>query len=210
MIRRKRRVVIAHGWNDPHHRGWIGWLTRELQARGYEVVAPAFPHPHVPRLERWVKTFAAAAGRLDRRTVLVGYSLGSPTVLRMLNDYPGKVKLAGLVFVAGFGDGIAGRPGALFKPPLDFDRIKSRARRRICIYSDNDRLIVPKRSEQLADWIGARRVVVLGAGHFVRPGLLPGVSDELPAALEAVLSCYPKSAWERMRDVWRWVRRIVL
>ncbi len=207
MMRRKRRVVIAHGWNDVPSNGWIHWLATELEARGIEVVAPEFPHRHVPRLQSWVDTLAKAAGRLDRNTVLVGYSLGTPTTLRLLNDYPGKVKVAGLVLVAGFGDGIRERPGALFRPPLDFERIRKRARRRVCIYSDNDWLIVPERSKDLARRIGAEEVVVLGAGHFVALKPLPGVIDELPAALEAVLSCYPRSLGERLAEVRKWLRR---
>ena len=201
-MRRRRRVVIAHGWNDVPSNGWINWLATELQARGIEVVAPEFPHRHVPRLGRWIETLIEAAGKLDRNTVLVGYSLGSPTTLRLLNDYPGKVRIAGLVLVAGFGDGIRERPGALFRPALDFELIWKRARRRVCIYSDNDWLIAPERSKDLAQRIGAEEVVVLGAGHFVALKQLPRVTDRLPAALEAVLSCYPRSFGERLAGTW--------
>lgn len=204
---RRRRVVIAHGWNDAPSNGWINWLATELRARGFEVVAPEFPHRHVPRLKSWVETLGEAAGRLDGNTVLVGYSLGSPTTLRFLNDYPGRVKIAGLVLVAGFGDGIRERPGALFRPALDFDLIRKRARRRVCIYSDNDWLIAPERSKDLARRIGAGEVVVLGAGHFVALKQLPRVTDRLPAALEAVLSCYRPTWRERLARMRLWLRR---
>lgn len=202
----KRRVIIAHGWNDGAYNGWINWLVGELEARGFEVVAPVFPHPHVPRLNLWLTTLQKAAGTLDQGTVLVGYSLGTPTILRFLHDYPGNVRIAGLVLVAGFGRGVGQRPGALFHTPLDFDRIARRARTRICVYSDNDYLISPQWSRELAQSLRAREIVVLGAAHFVGRRPLPGAVDRLPSVLEAVLSCYPPTRLERLRHWWRRIR----
>jgi predicted alpha/beta hydrolase family esterase len=148
MKRKNRRVIIAHGWNDGENNAWINWLAEELKRRHYEVVRPVFPHVHVPRPTQWVAALREAAGDLDDQTVIVGYSLGVPTVLRYLNDYPGGVRIAGVVLVAGFGDGWGRRPAALFDPPLDFERLRHRARYRVCIYSDNDYLIAPSRSQQ--------------------------------------------------------------
>ena len=182
-------------------------MAGELEARGFEVTAPPLPSPRVPRLDKWVKALREAVGELDKNTTLVGYSLGTPTTLRLLADYPKDVKIAGLVLVAGFGDGIFEKPGALFDPPLDFDRIVARAKTRVAIYSDKDRLVSPKRSQQLAWRLGAREVIVVGGGHFMGRNRFPSSIDRLPAALEAVLSCYPQSWKRRIGDGWRRVYR---
>ena len=168
------------------------------------------PSPRVPRLDKWVQALREAVGELDKNTTLVGYSLGTPTTLRFLADYPKNVKIAGLVLVAGFGDGIFEKPGALFDPPLDFDRIAARAKTRVAIYSDKDRFVSPKISQQLAWRLGAREVIVVGGGHFMGRNLFPGSIDRLPAALEAVLGCYPPR-WERwIGDMWRSAYRRLL
>lgn len=208
MKRRVGRVIIAHGWNDGGANAWIAWLAEELRRSGYEVVTPVFPHVHVPRPTEWVAALREAAGRLDEHTVLVGYSLGVPTVLRYLNDYPEDVTIAGLVLVAGFGDGLGGRPAGLFDPPLDYDRLKRRARERVCIYADNDYLISPKRTQKLALDLEAREVIVMGGGHLVGLPLVPGSVSQIPAVKRAVLRALRRRrvtrGWQR---IWRFVRR---
>ena len=161
------------------------------------------PNPLVPRLDLWVKTLREASGELDSNTTLVGYSLGTPTTLRLLNDYAKDVRIAGLVLVAGFGDGILDKPGALFDPPLEFDRIMGRAKTRVMIYSDNDRMIPTKRSQHLAIRLGAREVIVMGHGHFMGRIKHANTIDRLPAALEAVLSAYPRGLKYRFRSLWK-------
>ncbi len=199
----KRKVIITHGWNDSPANLWISWLAGELEARGFEVITPAMPNPRVPKLDLWLKTLSDAAGELDGNTTLVGYSLGTPTTLRFINDYPLDVKVAGLVLVAGFGDGIMDKPGALFDPPLEFDRIIERTKTRVVIYSDNDPMVAPKRSQQLAIALRAREVIVMGGGHFMGKNRFPSSIDRLPAALEAVLSAYPRGWRYRLSSIWR-------
>jgi predicted alpha/beta hydrolase family esterase len=186
---------------------WSTWLLAELEARGFEVTAPVLPNPRLPRLVRWLDVLTQAAAKLDKNTTIVAYSLGTPTALRFLNDYPGKVRIAGLVLVAGFGDGIRERPGTLFSPPLDFELIKSRAKNRVVIYSSNDYLINPKRSRRLAEAIEAKEVVVLDAGHFVGIKGLPGSIDRLPTVLAAVLNGYPPGFRGRAGALWQGLKR---
>lgn len=210
----KRRVIIAHGWNDGGHNVWINWLMEELKRRNYEVIQPIFPHPHLPRPKEWVEELRQQAGELDANTVLVGYSLGVPTVLRYLNDYPHTVQIAGLILVAGFGEPfIGGRPAGLFDPPLNYERLRKRAAHRVCIYSDNDYLVAPKLSQQLALALEAREIIVVGGGHLI--GLpVPGSVKQIPAVLEAVKHSYrlqrTRRGWRQIvyavRKLWRRLR----
>lgn len=207
----KRRVIIAHGWNDGDKNAWINWLAIELESRGYEVIKPVFPHVHLPRPSEWVEALKQEVGELDSQTVLVAYSLGVPTTLRFLSDYAKHVRLAGLVLVAGFGDGINMKPGTLFDPPLDFAKIKRRAGKRTVIYSDNDYLIAPRRSQQLAIELDAREIVIIGGGHLTGLPGLPGSRQQFPAVLGAVLDAYSKAGWGGWRQLFHvariWVRR---
>ncbi len=202
-----RRVIIVHGWNDSPQNAWIEWLGTELARRGFEVVTPELPNPKLPNLEKWIQTLQASVGELNEGTTIVTYSLGTPTTLRLLSDYVPEIRIAGLVTVAGFGDGIAERPGVLFDPPIDFDRIRRRVRRRVAIYSDNDIVVRPARSQNLAQQLRAKEVVVMGAGHFLGKKPFPSYIERLDPALEAVLSCYPRTLRERLWQLGRSLQR---
>lgn len=177
-----KRVVIAHGWADDPNVGWLNWLGEQLKQRGFEVSKPVFtePDPKAFNLERWCQVMSEAVGAADEQTVLLGHSLGCYLVMQYLSSHD--VKVAGIVLVAG------GLP--TWRPELaaqlDLEAIPGRASRRICIYSDDDRVVVPERSQELAQAIKAEEVVDAGKRHFAG---LKGL-NELPSALEAVLSCY--------------------
>lgn len=205
-MKTKRRVIIAHGWRDSPANAWIVWLRTELEAQGFEVTVPKLPNPNLPRLDKWLATLNDAVGTLDKNTTLVGYSLGTATTLRLLDNYPQTTKIAGLVLVAGFGEGIRDKPRALFSPPLNFNRIQARARVRVMIYSDNDPIVPMKRSQQLAVLLGAREVMVMGGRHFLGSKRLPGSAATIPAVLGAVLSAYPQTMSERLRKSLSWAR----
>ncbi len=204
----KPRVILAHGWNDGSTNQWLNWLAGELTRTGYEVVQPVFSHVHVPRPRQWVRELAAAAGELDDQTVIVGYSLGVPVVLRFLHDYEPDVKIAGLILVAGFGEGFGGRPTSLFDPPLDWQRLQCRARMRLCIYSDNDYLVAPRHSQELARNLAAREVLVVGGGHLIGMPVWPGSLKQFPAVLSAIEDCYTGNLGRWWYDISLWMKRI--
>lgn len=206
MSKTNGRVIIVHGWNNKPDHGWLGWLATELEARGYEVLAPAMPLTHTPSVAKWTATLARAAGSLDPRTVIVGYSLGTAVSLKFLNDYVPGVRIAGLVMVAGFGEGIGRQPAALFDPPLDYARLRLRARTRICIYSSNDRVVLPRYSHRLASRLKANERLIVDAGHFMAVPRMPGYRETLPVVLDAVLACIEEpSPWKRATGS-RWLR----
>ncbi len=189
--------MIVHGWNDSSANQWQSWLARELEQKGYEVLAPSLPRPLAPNPRLWVSALEKAVGELGGEVVLVGHSLGVPTILRMLNDYPSEVRVAGVVLVAGFGDADSRVPAALFSPPLDFAKLRRRARRRVCIYSDNDYLVAPQRTQKLAQMLHAREVLSVGSGHFIGTPRYRGSIATLPVALREVEACYGFS-WAKL------------
>ncbi len=179
-----KRVVVAHGWADDPSRGWLDWLVRELPQHGIEAVAPQFPEPKRPNIKAWIQTLADAIGRSDEELVLLGHSLGCLIVAKYLSDLPPDTKIAGIVLVAGMNTTESWRPEGLY--PIDFDKVKITAQKRVCIYSDDDDKVEPERTKELARLIDAELILDPGKGHFA------GIhgTHELPSALQAVLSCY--------------------
>ena len=178
--------MIAHGWADDPSHGWIDWLQRELSKREIQATAPRFPEPKRPDIPAWMRVFDETVGQPDKGLVLVGHSLGCLIILRYLSDLASGVKIAGIVLVAGMVETANWKPPALFDPPLDFEKVKTAVRKRICIYSDDDDKVLPERTKELAGLIDADLVLDPGKGHFAG---LHGCT-ELPSALQAVLNCY--------------------
>lgn len=145
-----------------------------------QVEAPAFTDPKNPSIALWLDELSRVVGEADEELVLVGHSLGCYIILRYLSE-PG-VGIAGTVMVAG---GLpTHRPHLLEE--LDLEQVKQRAGRRICIYSDDDRVVLPERSKELAGSINAEAILDANKRHFSG---LRGIVD-LPSVLEAVKSCW--------------------
>lgn len=166
-----------HGWADDPTKGWIAWLVKELTNQGIAASAPFMRQSKNSQLDDWVALLRRETSRLDAQTVVVGHSLGCAVVLGLLDEMKPTTTIAGLVLVA----------GAIGKRQFDLAKIRQMARERICIVSDNDRIVPPKLTKAMAKQLDARVVVDPGHGHFL--GLKS--CDKLPSAKLAVLECFP-------------------
>lgn len=182
-----KRFVLIHGWEGGPDKGWFPWLSKELEARGYAVVAPALPEPEEPRIERWVPAITTAVGTPDAETYLVAHSIGCQATLRYLESLPDGAMLGGAVFVAGFLNPLTNLEGpeeeelaaSWTDAPLDTSRAASHLPKSIALFSDNDEWVSLDNVEAFRDRIGSETSVEHGRGHFTK--------KEEPAVLKAVL-----------------------
>src|SRR6478735_9664155 len=88
-------IVLVHGaWADGSC--WSG-VIRTLQADGYDVVAPQFPHTS---LADNVTRLRQVLARLEGPTVIAGHSYGGQIITALGDDLP---NVKALVYVAAFG-----------------------------------------------------------------------------------------------------------
>ena len=88
-------IVLVHGaWADGSC--WSG-VIRRLQADGYNVTAPQFPHTS---LEDNVARLRQVLARQEGPTVIAGHSYGGVIITALGTDLP---DVKGLVYVAAFG-----------------------------------------------------------------------------------------------------------
>ncbi|MFA6447255.1 MAG: alpha/beta fold hydrolase [Patescibacteria group bacterium] len=178
-------VVLVHGWlSGPRHH-WFFWLKRELEKKGFNVIAQKMPTPAKPRKDQWVPALKQILKNLDpSQTILIGHSLGTPTILYALNDHKGK-KFAQVILVSGFARKIPHMEEFINGYEMDFDltTIKSKSRDWVCIHADNDPLVPFAEAEWLADQLGATLINETGRGHLT---YYRGTT-KLPSALRAVL-----------------------
>lgn len=179
-----KRVIIVHGWQGEPGNHWKGWLRRELEKRGVEVVEPFMPNESNEPKD-WISKLREVAGKVDQDTVIVGHSLGCPTAIGFLSELPNDKKVGGCILVAGFSSRLKD-----FDELSKFDFLNKyvkNAKRHsdhfVSIVSDNDESVPFEKSKELNDLIGGKLILEKGKGHFCEDD---GVT-ELPSALDAIL-----------------------
>jgi predicted alpha/beta hydrolase family esterase len=193
-----RRAFIIHGYQSFPGEAWLPWLKRELVKAGYKVSLPAMPTPGRPSLPGWIAFIAKLVGEPDRKTVMIGHSLGCQAVIRYLETLGAAGKAVGqTVLVAGsFPPNLSlaearektgSRNQALlawFTAPVDPRKVKRAAGKCTMILSDDDPYIpLQKARATFRAKLNPRIIIEHGKGHFNEDDEITA----LPSALRAVL-----------------------
>lgn len=184
-----KRVFIIHGWSGTPEEGWLPWLKRELESRGFEVFVPAMPHTENPTIDDWVGFLKDLVKNPDPNTYFVGHSIGCQTILRYLETLPNDKKVGGAVLVAGFCalKNLDVKEKEIAKPwletPIDFEKVKAMAKSFTCIFSENDPYVPYQENKKIfKEKLNAKIVTEAAKGHFTEDD---GIT-ELPSALDAL------------------------
>lgn len=184
------RAIIVHGWRGYSEKGWLPWLKRELETRGFEVSIPQLP-PSDKKINIWVRELESSVGTPDDRTFLVGHSIGCQTIVRYLERLPEGVKIGGIVFVAGFLKPIRNHSDMReinenwVAQPLNFKKVKMHFDKSVAIFSDDDPYISLDNQSEFKDKLGSEIVIEHKHKHLIG-------EPELPSVLNAVLKISTK------------------
>lgn len=177
------RVILVHGWDGNPNEGWFPWFKREMESRGFVVTVPTM-RVQPPEMRVWVPQLAETVGTPDADTYLIGHSAGCVTILRYLEGLPEGTQIGGAVLVAGFTDNLGYEElKNYFGTPINWPRIRSRARGFIAIHSDNDQYVPLRHGDVFQEQLGAEVIVLHDRKHFEGGS---GIT-ELPEARDAVL-----------------------
>ncbi|OGI25548.1 MAG: hypothetical protein A3J76_05685 [Candidatus Moranbacteria bacterium RBG_13_45_13] len=186
----QKRVFIVHGWGGNPGSDWLPWLAEKLREQGFSVEATEMPDTDNPKIEAWVSHLEKIVGRCDENTYFVGHSIGCQAIMRYLEKIPKGEKSGGAVFVAGWFalSNIDGEEDRLvsspwLNTPIDFEKVKNRAKKIICIFSDNDPYVPAENWDMFSKNLGAEIIIEKNKGHFTDEDEVA----ELPVALESVL-----------------------
>lgn len=170
-----RRAILVHGWGGHPQEGWLPWLKRELEVRGFEVIVPQLPDTENPRIDTWIPALTEAVRKPDDQTFFVGHSLGVQAIVRYLLTMPEGVQVGGAVFVAGFfkcltnlwgGETEASIARHWLETPLDLAKVARRLPGSIAIFSDNDKYVPLDNTGEFRDHLGSEIIIEHNYGHF--------------------------------------------
>lgn len=163
-----RQAIVLHGWDDDPNSGWLGWLQSELRDRGYDVLAPHFPAIRKREdIVVWQQQMDELGGQIRHHALIIGHSLGCWQALRAVEHLPGSVVADQVVLVAGFYDAPDKRAREFFSPEPKWSVLQAKASKWVCLYSDDDEIVTPKRTIMLAEKLDAKLVALHGFGHFL-------------------------------------------
>lgn len=185
------RVFLIHGWGGYPHKDFFPWATKELEAKGYDVIAPTMPDSLHPKIEVWIPCLTEIVGEIRPDDIFIGHSIGCQTILRYLETLKEGQKVDKVILVAPWGafltekayedeeDKVTAKPW--LKAPINFQKIKSKADSFVAIFSDDDPLVpFEESSREFKEKLGVEIVVEHKKGHFTEDD---GVK-ELPELLK--------------------------
>lgn len=182
-----KRVILIHGWQGEPGNHWKKWFRKELETRGVLVIEPNMPNES-NRPEDWINRLSEVVGELDNETVLVGHSLGCPTIVGFLSKQTGNSTVLGAVLVAGFFSKLPRFEDLAlwdFKY-ADVEKAKEHCKKFVSIVSSNDSAVPFEKSKELNDAIFGEMVLEEDKGHFCEDdGVL-----ELQSVLDATLKIF--------------------
>lgn len=162
-----KRAVIVHCWGGYPNYCWYPQTKKELEAKGFQVDVPEMPDTENPKLSLWLPKLQETAPNPDEDLYLIGHSAGVITIMRYLEELDDSQKIGGVIFVAGFTDNL-GFPELknFFEEPIDFGKIKSKAKHFVAIASDNDPYVSLKFGDVFKEKLGAKVIIKHDMKHF--------------------------------------------
>lgn len=170
-----KKAYIIHGWEGNSQGGFLPWLKKELENKGYQVSVPDMPDANTPQISAWLGKMQELIGVPDENTILIGHSLGGLAILLYLQSLPPQSRVGQAVLVASVIEDIKdlSPEGAVIinswlekGKNLEADKIKEVCPQINAFFSDDDPFI-PLTSEQIArEQLGAITVIEHQKGHF--------------------------------------------
>ncbi|MFH1426614.1 MAG: alpha/beta hydrolase [Candidatus Kerfeldbacteria bacterium] len=182
-----KQAIIVHCWGGGPDYCWYPQTKKELEDLGFSVQVPAMPDTENPKLDAWLSALKGVVEAPTENLYLIGHSAGCITIMRYLETLPSNTQIGGVVFVAGFTDDLGFEEiKTFFREPLDFEKIKSAAKKFVAIHSDNDPYVALRYGDILKEKLGAEVIVKNNAGHFSGPVDDEGSCLSLPEVAESI------------------------
>ena len=169
LQRKSGKVVIVHGTRGGRDKNWFPYLDRQLSKLNFHVIRPQFPTPQGQTLSSWFKVWNKEVGPVDHSSILIGHSSAGAFLMRVLEKLKAPVKAC--FFVAPFVKDIGNSEfdklnGRFYKGNYDWEKIRGRGRNFFVYASDDDPYVPLALSQEVADILKAKFILVKGAKHF--------------------------------------------
>ncbi|MCU4531811.1 alpha/beta hydrolase [Acinetobacter sp. P1(2023)] len=184
-----RQIFVLHGYSASIDDHWFLDLKHQIEDEYTTVTLIPFPDSENPDVEAWQKVLDQQIPSVDENTYFVAHSLGVITLLHFLQRHEYQ-NIGGMILVSGFSGFISDSSvlnSYITKSKVDTNDFKG-IKKKLVYLSDNDDLVPPKLTIELAKEIDAPYITVPNGGHFLgREGYtkFPQLVDSLKEMLES-------------------------
>ncbi|MFW6742802.1 RBBP9/YdeN family alpha/beta hydrolase [Acinetobacter pittii] len=183
------QIFVLHGYSASIDDHWFLDLKHQIEDEHTTVTLIPFPDSEHPDVDAWQKVLDQQIPKVDENTYFVAHSLGVITLLHFLqkHDYQ---NIGGMILVSGFSGPISDfspLDAYITKSKVDTNYFKD-IKKKLVYLSDNDDLVPPKLTIELAKEIDAPYITVPNGGHFLgREGYtkFPQLADSLKEMLDS-------------------------
>lgn len=183
-----KRAIIVHCWDGYPKYCWYPKTKKELEKEGFKVEVPSMPETNLPKLSLWLPKLKKIILNPDKNLYLIGHSAGVITILRFLEQLEKDKKIGGVVMVAGFTDNLGyDELRSFFETPIDYEKIKDKAKYFVAINSDNDPYVPLKHGDVFKEKLGAKLIIKHEMGHFSGPIDDTKSITSLPEVVESII-----------------------
>lgn len=187
-----KRVFIIHGWSGSPKNDWLPWLADHLKNKGFEVITPAMPKADFPKIKPWVNKLNKVAAMPKNDDIFIGHSIGCQAILRFLESLDDSCQVDKVILVAPWlkltnleSDEEKKIAQPWLKNPLDFNKVKSKAKTFVTMFSNNDPYVPLKANTKMfKQKLNPKIVIQKNKGHFTQDD---GVV-KIPEIVEFILS----------------------
>ncbi|MFV7500536.1 RBBP9/YdeN family alpha/beta hydrolase [Acinetobacter pittii] len=163
-----RQIFVLHGYSASINDHWFQDLKHQIENENTTVTLIPFPDSEHPDVEAWQKVLDQQIPKVDENTYFVAHSLGVITLLHFLQRHEYQ-NIGGMILVSGFSGLISDSSvlnSYITKSKVDTDYFKD-TKKKLVYLSDNDDLVPPKLTIELAKEIDAPYITVPNGGHFL-------------------------------------------
>lgn len=184
-----RQIFVLHGYSASIDDHWFLDLKHQIENENTKVTLIPFPDSENPDAEAWQKVLDQNIPAVDENTYFVAHSLGVITLLHFLQRHEYQ-NIGGMILVSGFSGFISDSSvlnSYITKSKVETNYFKG-IKKKLVYLSDNDDLVPPKLTIELAKEIDAPYITVPNGGHFLgREGYtkFPQLVDSLKEMLES-------------------------
>lgn len=165
-----KRLFLIHRWDGDPDSDWYPWLKEKLESE-FKVDILEMPDTSSPKIEKWVESIREHVGDVDNYTYFVGHSIGCQAILRFLETLNNE-KIGDVVLVAPWvrlpvmseEENEIARPWV--ETPLNWEKIKTKAKSFTAIFSDNDPFVGLDQVEIFKQNLGAEIIIEKSRGHM--------------------------------------------
>ena len=177
-------IFIFHGTGGHPQENWFAWLKQELEKRGHKVEVPQLPSSHKPQLKDWLTTLEKLS--LSQEDILIGHSLGVPTVLHLLERHSAKAAFLVAGFCSSLDERFNERIRNFVEEGFQWKKIKSNCQKFFIFHADNDPFVLLEKAKELEKHLQSLVILIPKGGHlnedagyFKFPLLLNKIGEEI-------------------------------